>query len=104
MSGNPLVQQFDDEMLGVYQRARSEAHYNATRFLQMLQEYRGVETAKILIHSPTVSEGYTALWERGRIDLTVEAVIYGDKRWHSLFTEDELVVCEKRLREYGFMS
>ena len=104
MTDNSLAAEFDDEMLRVYQRARAEANYNATRFLQMLQEYRGVETAKILIHSPSVSEGYTALWERGRIDLTVEAVIHGDRRWHSLFTEGELVICETRLREYGFIS
>src|SRR6266567_5824017 len=32
-------------------RARSEANYNATRFLHMLYEHRGLETARILLHS-----------------------------------------------------
>ena len=61
-----LVAEFDQEIFRIYQRAHSEAHCNATRFLQMLHEHRGLETAKILLHSTNVSEGYTALWERGR--------------------------------------
>lgn len=41
----------------------------------MLHEHGGLQTARILIHAATVSEGYTALWERG-LDLTVEALIH----------------------------
>jgi len=73
-----LVAEFDQEMFRIYERARSEANYNATRFLHMLYEHRGLEIARILLHSTNVSEGYTALWERGRLDLTVEAVIHVD--------------------------
>jgi hypothetical protein len=29
-----------------------------------------------------VSEGCTALWERGRLDLTVEALIHDNPQWH----------------------
>jgi hypothetical protein len=76
-----LTGDFDQEMLGIYQRAHSEANYNATRFLQMLHEQRGLETARILLHSANVSEGYTALWDRGRLDLTVEAVIHDNPKW-----------------------
>ena len=56
-------------MFRIYERARSEANYNATRFLHMLYEHRGLETARILLHSRNVSEGYAALWERGRFDV-----------------------------------
>ena len=65
-----LIAAFDEEMFFIYQRAHSEVHYNASRFLQMLHEHRGLETARILLHSTNVSEGYTALWERGRLDLS----------------------------------
>jgi len=65
MVDDTLLAQFDEEMLRIYQRAHSEADYNATRFLQMLHEHRGLDTARILLHSANVSEGYTALWERG---------------------------------------
>jgi len=57
-----LAAQFDDAMLNVYRRALKECEYNATRFLQMLHEHRGLETARILLHASHVSEGYVALW------------------------------------------
>jgi hypothetical protein len=103
MVNDALTADFDLEMLGIYQRAHAEANYNATRFLQMLHEHRGLETARILLHSPNVSEGYTALWNRNRLDLTVEAVIHDNPRWHPLFTEDELAICVKRLQDYGYL-
>jgi hypothetical protein len=103
MADDPLAAEFDEEMLRIYRRALSEANYKASRFLQMLNEHRGLETARILLHSANVSEGYTALWERGRLDLTVEAVIRDNPRWHPLFTKEELAICSKRLREYGYL-
>jgi len=87
MADGPLVAEFDQEMFRIYERARSEANYNATRFLYMLYEHRGLETARILLHSTNASEGYTALWERGRLDLTVEVVIHDNPKWHQLFTQ-----------------
>ena len=63
---------------------------------------RAIETAQLLIHSPTVSEGYTALWERKRLDLTVEAMIHDNPKWHPLFTVDELEICKKRLTDYEY--
>lgn len=99
-----LVNEFDQAMQSIYQRALSEAHYRATRFLTMLHEHRGLETARLLIHSSIVSEGYTALWERQRLDLTVEAVIHDNSKWHPLFTEEELAICKKRLTDYEYFS
>ena len=95
---------FDQAMHGIYQRALSEAGYNAKRFLQMLHEHRGLQTARMLIHASTVSEGYTALWERQRLDLTVEAMILDSPRWHPLFTADELSICKRRLSDYGYLQ
>jgi hypothetical protein len=104
MSREALISQFDEEMLRIYQRALSEASYKATRFLAMLHEHGGLETARLLIHSPTVSEGYTALWERNHLNLTVEAVIHDEPKWHPLFTQEELNICVKRLTDYGYLS
>lgn len=95
---------FSQEMLSIYQRALSEAGYKATRFLHMLHEHGGLQTARMLIHAATVSEGYTALWERGRLDLTVEAMIHDNPRWHPLFNQDELTICARRLIDYGYLK
>jgi hypothetical protein len=93
---------FDKAMLDIYRRAKTEAHYNATRFFQMLTEHRGVETARILLHADTVSEGYTALWERGRLDLTVEAMIHDHPEFHPLFAPEELRIARQRLEQYRY--
>ncbi len=99
-----LLAAFDGAMFDIYQRARSEANYNASRFLQMLYEHRGWETAQILLHAASISEGYTALYERRRLDLTVEAVIHDNPKWHPLFTPEDLAICTKRLREYEYLD
>ena len=99
----PTVEQrFDAAMMSIYHRAKSEVGYNATRYLQMLLARRGLETAKLLLGSKAVSEGYTALWELGRLDLTVEAMITDHAEWHELFTDEELATARERLGEYGY--
>lgn len=97
-----LENEFNAAMLNIYDRAKSEAGYNATRYLHMVGENGGLETARYLIHSKNVSDGYTSLWERGRLDLTVEALIIGNPEYHKLFTADELEICRKRLNEYKY--
>jgi hypothetical protein len=96
-----LETRFDEAMMSVYLRARNECDYNATRFLNMLHEHRGLETARVLLRSPNVSEGYVALWERQRLDLTVEALILGEE-WDPLFSEQEREVARHRLADYGY--
>ena len=80
-----LEQQFHGAMLTIYRRAKSEANYTASIFFNMLEDRGGLATAKYLINAPKVSDGYTALWERKRLDLTVEAVIHDNCKWHSLY-------------------
>jgi hypothetical protein len=104
MADDALAAKLDEELLRIYQRAHSEANYTASRFLHMLHEHGGLETARILLHSANVSEGYTALWERGRLDLTVEAVIHDNPKWYPLFTQDQLAICRDRLKEYRYLK
>jgi len=68
----------------------------------MVHEDGGLATARYLIHAPQVSDGYTALWERKRLDLTVEAMVLINPKWHPLFTTDELQRCSDRLKDYGY--
>ena len=97
-----IAQQFDAAMMDIYRSAYSEAHYNATRYHQMLADHGGLETAQILINAGTVSDGYAALWERGRLDLTVEALVFDHPEYHHLFTPEELVRVRERLQEYRY--
>jgi hypothetical protein len=97
-----LQTRFALEMWNIYRRAKLEAKYNATRYLQMLDKHGGLETARLLINASSVSEGYTALWERGRLDLTVEALIYDNPEWQVLFTKVEMDIIRKRLFDYHY--
>ncbi|MBA2382261.1 MAG: hypothetical protein H0V73_09145 [Chloroflexi bacterium] len=90
-----LIRTFDREMEGIHLGAKAIG-YNATRFLLMLREHGGLETAHRLMQSNQVSEGFTELWMRGRKDLTVEAVILRPQ-YAGLFSEDERRRAEEKL-------
>jgi hypothetical protein len=88
-------------MLEIYRKALSECDYRATRFLQMITGQGGLVAAKALLHTPGLSDGFVALWERGRLDLTMEALIL-QLPWSDLFTEGELNVASQRLEALGY--
>ena len=93
-----LVRDFDQAMMQIYVQAKQQAGYTATRFHQMLTEHGGVETARRLL--PQMSDGFTELWRRNRLDLTVEALVL-ESKWDDLFSDDERRVARSRLRECG---
>lgn len=101
---NVLVTQFDTAMLEIYQRAKSELGYNASLFLRMLYDRKGVATAKALINAAQVSDGYSYLHEKGRLDLTVEALIVDNPKWWPLFTNDEIAKAKSRLAQYEYFT
>jgi hypothetical protein len=92
---------FHTAMVDVYQRAKREAGYHATYFIQMVSDRGGLATARHLLHASRVSEGFTALWERRRLDLTVEAVVL-QERFASLFSDEEREIARTRLAQYGY--
>jgi hypothetical protein len=97
-----LSKLFDMAMLEIYRRAKSEVGYNANIFFRMIGDRGGLVTAKYLINSAKPSDGYAALYERGRLDLTVEAMVVENAQWHELFTGEELAKARRRLQEYRY--
>jgi len=96
-----LLESFHAAMIEVYVRAKAEAGYTASRFLTMVTDQGGYQAARTLLHASSVSDGYTALWELKRLDLTVEAVILKPE-WHDLFSEEERNIARERLTQYGY--
>ena len=90
---------FKNAMLSIYELGKSETSYNATRFLQMVHEKGGVQTAKDLLSGDpsAVSEGFANLALKGRLDLSVEALVLKDE-WKHLFTSRELSIAKRRLK------
>lgn len=58
-------------------------------------------TARELINSSRPSQGFTALWELGRLDLSVEAVVLRPEFRH-LFSARELKTAHRRLVDHGY--
>lgn len=90
---------FSQRMKAVYDRGRLEAGYNASYFLSMLSQYGPQETAHKLLASPAISDGFAELWERGRLDLTVEALV-AEPKFSELFSENEIAVARRRLERF----
>lgn len=96
-----LENKFNQAMLRIYERAKKECKYTATRFFQMISEHGGLNTARILINAHNLSDGFTELWQRGRLDLTVEAEILKPE-WKELFTDEQRKIARNRLKDLGY--
>ena len=98
-----LESRFHMAMVGIYETARVECRYTATRFLQMLSTQGGLATARALLATEAPSDGFTRLWECGRLDLTVEAHVL-KAEFEPLFSESERATARRRLQEYGYQE
>ena len=98
-----LETRFHRAMVGIYETAKRELNYNATRFLQMVVEDGGLAAARKLLATDGVSDGFASLWERKRLDLTVEAHVL-DPDFRELFSPHEVETARTRLRQYGYDS
>ena len=91
---------FNNAMKYIYETAKRDCGYNATRFMQLVAEKGGIATAKQLI-SKSEGSGLGTLWEYGRLDLSVEACVLKEE-YKELFTDEERKICSERLRKYGY--
>ncbi|ORV39312.1 hypothetical protein AWC02_00915 [Mycolicibacter engbaekii] len=92
---------FSQQMKAVYDRGLSEAGYKASYFLSMLSQHGPLETAHKLLASRPISDGFRELWERERLDLTVEALVV-EPKFSELFSENEIAVARRRLDQFGY--
>ena len=88
-------------MIDIYENAKRDLGYVATRFLQLVSGKGGVEAAREPITSSRPSAGFTTLWENHRLDLSVERLVL-EPAYESLFTAHERDLALKRLHDYGY--
>jgi hypothetical protein len=67
----------------------------------MVSNEGGWKTAQKLLATEKPSEGFVVLWEKKRLDLTVEYHILLPE-FEELFTPEERKIAKDRLEEYGF--
>lgn len=95
-----LEQELQDELIFCTEQVKKKIHYRATRFSQMLANHGAVETARKLIHSTKIATGFWELVSAGYPELTVEYTVLKPK-YRSLFTDDELQICRRKLQDFG---
>ena len=96
-----VERKFNIAMKEIYETAKRECKYNASRFIQLVAEKGGVVAAKQLICKDGGTEGFTTLWEHGRLDLSVEAHVLQEE-YSDLFSDDEKNICRERLKAFGY--
>ena len=93
----PLEDKFNNMMLDLHHRMATETGFKSTTLLEMIAKNGGVGTAKQLLNAPRISDGYAFLVEKGRLDLTVEAIVLDNPQFHGLFSDKELATAKRRL-------
>ncbi|MBU3191756.1 hypothetical protein KPL51_19820 [Clostridium bowmanii] len=103
LKNEDLERKFYMDMREIYFKADKECGYRASRFMQMIADKGGVDTAKKLVTKEGGTEGFEKLWQYKRLDLSVEALVLNDV-YKSLFSDEVRDICRQRLKEYGFIT
>ena len=98
-----IERQFHEEMVGIYRAAVEIGYRRATRFWGMVIDHGALEAAKRLLREPEEQPGLTRLWELGRLDLSVEALVL-QERWDTLFSDEERQKARDRLDAHGYYA
>ncbi len=98
-----LENKFNDEMINIYNIAKKDLNYNASRFLQLVVKNGGIQAAKKLVSKTGGTYGFEILWENNRLDLSVEALVLRSE-YKELFSDEERQICGERLNEFGYKN
>ncbi|HEX2915793.1 MAG TPA: AAA family ATPase [Chloroflexia bacterium] len=93
-----LASQFDRAMIDLYNESSRTINYRPSYLLQMVNEQGGVATAHALLAKNEPSSGLATLLEKGRLDLSVEALVLKPE-FAPLFTEEEREKARDLLRQ-----
>lgn len=96
-----LEKKFRNKIMNSYKMAQKDLNYNPKLYIQMIEDKGAVEAAKALINKPKVSLGFEKLWEKKRLDLSLEAAVLNEE-YHTLFTAEEIEICRSRLEGCGY--
>ncbi len=101
MQINNLRNKFNLEVLQSVEESK-KIGYVPTRFIQMLQQ--SGNNAHQVVQQLVLKESTTGLeklWEKGRLDLSMEAIMI-KPQYTELFSEELLNICKKKLQKYGY--
>ena len=82
---NTLEKQFTELLIKNCEEAQKACAYRGIRFIQTIQKFGGVKTAKEIIRKGRLSDEFEVLEKAGLIKLTMEALVV-DRRFSELFS------------------
>ena len=91
---------FKSRLMETIRASVRECRYTPHAFMDMIAKHGAIEAARMLMHTRAISDGFVRLWEKGRLDLTVERIIVHEREWAVLFTAQERRIAEQRLNEW----
>jgi hypothetical protein len=98
-----LELKFHRAMLNIYERAKKEARgYQANYFKRMVVEKGGIQAAKELIVNDSAS-GFTELYLRGCLHLSVEVLVAYHEEYSELFSQDEIELAKEKLDKLNYV-
>lgn len=86
------MDEFTAALLRAIQVAQDDCGIRQTRLRQSVLDYGGVPAAKRQIKRSCASEGFDALAQAGRLELSLEALVVSAK-FNALFTDEEVNAC-----------
>jgi 5-methylcytosine-specific restriction protein A len=92
---------FDERLQTAIHEMFSSVKYKPSALIKMIERHGAVDACKRLISSSQPSDGFTKLYEAGRLDLSVEAIAL-EPEWAGQFGETERQRCRKRLEQVGY--
>lgn len=92
---------FTEFLRGKAAEAEYAAKYRPNDLIMMLGSLGGYGTAVSLLSKTQISDGFIKLWEVGRLDLTIEALVLGSD-WCQCFDSNLLKLAKERLDRSGY--
>ncbi len=100
VTNDPKITELNRVLADGIRRCQKELSYTPSYFIRMLGERGPVETVRHLVGSATPSEGFSHLWQAGRLDLTAEYIALWPE--FSCYFGDLERAATERLKAYGF--
>ena len=100
---SPLETAFDEALKKNLNEAETACGVTQKRLRADVERFGGASCAKEMLRKGRQSEGFEALADAGRLDLSLEALVTAG-RFGALFTDDEVNACFSALCAAGFYT
>ena len=98
-----LKRELRERYISTYNECK-KIKYSPRYFLDMVVSNEDIiEVTRRLIHKEGGTSGFEILYEKNRMDLSVENIIL-EPRFRVLFSKEDLIVAYQRLKDYGFIG